>query len=250
MEHPALPAPLVNGLGMKFRPISGASVNGVTMYLCLHHTRKGDYRAFAEANLSLELDPSWQHVVFDGVEVSPGEDHPVVMVSWNDAVAFCAWLSRREGRKYRLPTDHEWSCAAGIGDFENPFTSPWNKNDQIPGIYPWGSVWPPLKGTGSFADGPLRKRVSYPVILGYHEPYATTTPVMQYEPNAQGFFDLAGNISQWCQDWYDESHRERVLRGGAWKGDDPVVLLASHRISASPEERGSLSGFRIVLEGE
>lgn len=228
---------------MKFRRISGTS-----HYLCMHHTRKGDYRAFVEANPQLHLDNSWRNVVFHGVPVSTGEDHPVVMVSWNDATAFCDWLSQKEGRKYRLPTDHEWSCAAGIGDFENPYATPRSKSDKVPGIYPWGSIWPPLKEFGAFAEGPMQKGVSYPVIRGYHDPYATTTPVMQYEPNPQGFYDLAGNVSQWCEDWYDASHRERVLRGGAWKGDDPVMLLASHRISAKPEDRGSLSGFRVVLE--
>ena len=69
-----------------------------------------------------------------------GPDHPVGNVSWHDAQAFCAWLSEREGRLHRLPTDHEWSCAVGIGHLEDPAAEPVSKDGSLPGVFPWGQV--------------------------------------------------------------------------------------------------------------
>ena len=73
-------------------------------------------------------------------------------VNWDDAKAFCAWLSKKEGKTYRLPTDHEWSIAVGIGDQEDEKATPEEKSGKIPGVFPWGEDWPPPKGAGNYSD--------------------------------------------------------------------------------------------------
>src|SRR4051812_44274160 len=88
-----------------------------------------------------------------------GDDHPVVCVSWVDAVAFCAWLTKTEraaGRinwvqSYRLPRDHEWSVAVGLGSREDAGAPPNESNGKIQGVYPWGTTWPPPSTAGNFA---------------------------------------------------------------------------------------------------
>src|SRR5262245_40073528 len=118
-----------NSLGMKFVPvpIHGAKDKSKTVLFSVWETRVKDYRAYAKANP--KVDDAWQP------EDLKTEDHPVFSVSALDAAAFCKWLTEKEraakkiGPKdvYRLPTDHEWSCAAGIGEKEDPAKPPMSK---------------------------------------------------------------------------------------------------------------------------
>jgi formylglycine-generating enzyme required for sulfatase activity len=234
-------APLINSLGMRFQPIPGTRV-----LFCIHPTRKGDYRIYAASNPG--VDVSWKDVKREGVPVSQADDHPVVMVAWREAKAFCAWLSRKEGRNYRLPTDHEWSVAVGIGDLEKATTTPSSKDGQIPDLFPWGRQWPPPKGAGNFADVATRLKLpNWTIIEGYEDGFATTSPVMSFAPNPQGLYDVVGNVWQWCEDWFDAQKTRRVLRGGSWYADDREGLLSSSRGRADPEQRSDNSGFRVVL---
>ena len=83
---------VVNSLGMKF-----VAVPGTRIWMCIHETRKGDYAAYAKE--SPKTDMSWKKIEAYGVPVSEGDDHPVVNVNWEDSVAFCEWLSKKEGMK-------------------------------------------------------------------------------------------------------------------------------------------------------
>jgi hypothetical protein len=145
--------PWQNSLGMKFVPVPGTQV-----LFCIWDARVEDFRAFVgdtgyDATGGMwslgqdgwkQLGATWKEPGF-----SQGLTDPVVGVSWDDATAFCAWLTNREhrsralaqGRYYRLPTDQEWSIAAGL-DSEAGNT-PEEKNSKIK-IYPWGKEWPPL----------------------------------------------------------------------------------------------------------
>ena len=84
------------------------------------------------------------------------DTHPVVKVNWYDANAFCAWLTKKElaegkikeGQKYRLPTDAEWSVAVGLGQEKG--NTPKEKSRGIKDVYPWGKEWPPPKGVGNY----------------------------------------------------------------------------------------------------
>lgn len=261
---PAIPAAatirdhaLTNSLGMRFVRVPGTKVS-----FSIWETRVADFRAFVAAT---------QHDATTGVAslakdhwkargdtwMSPGfsyrqaEDHPVVGVSWNDAQAFCQWLSRKENRKYRLPTDAEWSAAAGDGK------------------YVWGNAWPPKQGTGNFAGEEVqgsRWPDDYPVIPGYRDDYAWTSPVDSFGANSLGLFNLAGNVAEWCEDWYrstmntpeilrlypdlaadSAAQKYRVLRGGSWADDDRNYLLSAFRYGSLPEDRDVNVGFRVVL---
>ncbi len=235
--------PFTNTLSMKFVPVSGTQV-----FFCTHLTRVKDYAAFAAETPA--LNSGWKSLPPGELAASQNEC-PVANVSWNDARTFCAWLSQKEGRKYRLPTDREWSFAAGIGDQEDASGSmtPKNLSGIMPDKYPWGAGWPPPKGAGNFADEfCAAKRPGTNIIAGYSDGYANRSPVMIFEPNALGLYDMGGNLRQWCEDWYDETKSERVLRGSCWFDQLPEHILSSFR-SGFPLYNGrDTEGFRCVLE--
>ncbi|MBP9225419.1 MAG: SUMF1/EgtB/PvdO family nonheme iron enzyme [Verrucomicrobiales bacterium] len=236
-----------NSLGMKFVPVPGTEV-----MFCIHETRWRDYEVYAE-----EVDgvaPDWRNQIYNDFTITdvPAE-HPVVYVNWEDAKAFCAWLSKKEGKIYRLPTDHEWSMAVGIGSTEiwNRDTTPATVN-KSQDAFPWGNEWPPPQGAGNYSDESLRakapsKYAQY-VEGGYDDGFPTTAPVMSFEPKALGIFDLGGNVWEWCEDWFSDEQKERVLRGGSWDFYDRRLLLSSNRGHKTPDTRINYCGFRVVVE--
>lgn len=157
-------------------------------------------------------------------------DHPVTHVSWDDAVAFCAWAGKATGFSIRLPTEAEWEKAARGTDGRE---------------YPWGNEKPD--------DSRCR----------YGKWTAGTTPVGSFSPRGDspyGAVDMAGNVWEWCADWYDSSFYKaspsanpagprsgdkRVARGGSWHYFASNVS-AAHRISVSPDYRQSYFGFRVA----
>jgi formylglycine-generating enzyme len=166
-----------------------------------------------------------------------GEDsQPVVAVSWEDAVAYCDWLSAQTGETYRLPTEAEWEKAARGGDGK---------------LYPWGTSPP-----GDYANG-----------KGTDDGYEFTCPVTHFPDgkSVYGCYNIAGNVSEWCSDWYHkdfyrlpetftrvnphgpQSGQLKVIRGGNWESD-PEGLRCANRNFASIDYRGPLVGFRVVKE--
>jgi serine/threonine protein kinase len=247
-------APFVNGLGMKFVPvpITGGPTGGQRVLFSIWETRVQDYEVFAQ-----EANQRWTKPDYE-----QGPTHPAVKVSWEDAQAFCAWLTERERKaghlganeRYRLPNDHEWSCAVGLGDREDAAKLPLEKNMGISDVYPWGTAWPPPAGSGNFAGEEMRPAViakKYSgindVLTGYHDGFVNTSPVEQFAANALGLYDLGGNVTQWCEDWRDPEHKNRVLRGGSWMIRVRGELLSSCRMSGTPAFRGDYNGFRLVL---
>ena len=206
-----------NSLGMKFVPVPGTD-----LLFSIWDTRVQDYRAFVQ-----ETGRAWSKPSFP-----QGPDHPAVNVSWDDANAFCKWLSAKEGREYRLPTDAEWSLAAGLPSEIG--STPKEKDGAIKKIYPWGDTWPPPEGVGNF-DRSLMA-----------DSYDKTSPVGAFAENRFGLYDLSGNVWQWCEDWYDSSQRRRVLRGGAWNSCTQDILLSSFRHYAYPTDQSDSIGFRCV----
>ncbi len=240
-----------NSLEMIFVPIPGTKIS-----CSIYETRVKDFSAFASTHPKLD-GTNWNHALYhDVTPVSPGPDFPVVNVSWNDAEAFCAWLTtseRIQGRisgqqTYRLPTDAEWSYAAGIGGREAGAT-PKEKSAKLESIYPWGAQFPPPPGAGNFADqAAFNYFTNWPHIKGYDDGFVTTSPVGSFAPNALGIYDLAGNALEWCVDFYDGSQKQRVLRGGGWNNTGPKSLLSSYREHAAPGRFSVVTGFRCVLE--
>lgn len=237
-------APFVNSLGMKFVPVPGTRI-----LMCIHETRKGDYRTFASANPA--VNGGWLNPSRDGVSVSTADDHPVCNVSWEDSKAFCDWLSKKEGRTYRLPTDREWSMAVGIGGREDTSLTPASLTDKLPGEYIWGTEWPPPKGAGNYADtATIGVLPALKIIEGYTDGFGTTAPVMSFTPNKLGLYDLAGNVWEYNDDYYNKAQDIRTVRGGCWidgglAGRRP--FLASGRNGDDPEMPDVTRGFRCAL---
>ncbi len=245
---PIVPEPFTNSLGMKFVPVPGTQV-----LMCVHETRNKDYAAYAEANS--RVDGSWKGVEFKLGEavgaIQDPSDTPVVNVSWEEAGGFCAWLGRKDGRTYRLPTDHEWSCAVGIGEQENARETPKDKSGKVPG-FPWGSGWPPPKDkVGNYWDATAAEKSKGAMSAGdlsaYHDGALLPTDVMSYPANKLGIFDLGGNVWEWCQDLYEPGGTSRVLRGGSWNLNDRGVLASSYRSYLTPVNRRNYFGFRCVV---
>ncbi|MEI7957928.1 MAG: bifunctional serine/threonine-protein kinase/formylglycine-generating enzyme family protein [Verrucomicrobiota bacterium] len=207
----------VNSLGMKFMPVPGTN-----LLFSVWDTRVQDYRVFVQ-----ETGRAWMKPGFP-----QGPDHPAVNVSWDDANAFCKWLSEKEGREYRLPTDAEWSLAAGLPPEIG--ATPKEKDGGIKKNYPWGDTWPPPKGVGNY-DRSLMADDS-----------DKTSPVGAFAESRFGLYDLSGNVWQWCEDWYDSSQRRRVLRGGAWNSCTQDILLTSFRYYSYPGDQYDNIGFRCV----
>lgn len=239
----AISRPFINSLGMKFVPLPGTRVS-----MCVHETRRSDYAAYALANP--QIDPSWKDSKLDSLSAEAGDEHPVVNVSWDDARAFCNWLSKREGRTYHLPTDRDWSIAVGIGDQEMvPHMTPESLSGKVKGVYPWGTEWPPQSGAGNYADANCKTQLpNEKIVDGYRDGFAITSPVMSFSPNALGICDLGGNVWEWCEDFYNETSKDHVLRGASWGSSAPTALLSSFRGHQPSTRRWRCDGFRCVVE--
>jgi formylglycine-generating enzyme required for sulfatase activity len=240
-----------NSLGMIFVPMPQTQV-----CFSIYETRVKDFAAFAATNPKLD-GANWNRAFYHGVTpVSSGPDFPVVNVSWNDAHLFCEWLTATERKAgiistkefYRMPTDEEWSFAVGIGERETGAT-PKEKSAKLENIYPWGTNFPPPPGAGNFADqSALDYFTNWPHIENYNDGFVTTAPVGSFSPNALGIYDLAGNALEWCDDFYDAAHKQKVMRGGAWINCGPKSLLSSYREHVAPERFSVVTGFRCVLQ--
>jgi formylglycine-generating enzyme required for sulfatase activity len=228
---------------MKFVPVPGTKVQ-----FCIWETRVKDYAAYAAANVGVV--GRWKNF---GRGFKQADTHPVVHVSWNDAQAFCEWLTRKElaegkikvGQKYRLPTDAEWSVAVGLGKEKG--STPEAKSRGIARghfsiggrdrVYPWGKEWPPPKEAGNYS-------ASLKV-----DNYEYTSPAGSFAANKLGLHDMGGNVYEWCEDKWNPTSSYRVLRGACWGGYAPAPLLSSLRYYRTPGGRYGNFGFRCVLVG-
>lgn len=237
--------PFVNSLGMKFVPVPGTSV-----LFCVHETRWKDYLAYAKDNPGIPRE--WWTQVYDGFRLpEPAVDHPVLQVTWEEASSFCKWLSKKEGREYRLPRDWEWSLAVGLAGKENgqPGLAPENVvKDRAQ--FPWGTDWPPPPGAGNYSDESHRLKAPNPksvYLSGYDDGYPTSAPVMRFAPNPLGIFDLGGNAWEWVEDWWNPAQTERIMRGGGWTHGVPDNMLSAWRARVTPDFEHQGTGFRVVL---
>jgi serine/threonine protein kinase/formylglycine-generating enzyme required for sulfatase activity len=270
-RHPDLESEHRNSLGMEFVPVPG--LDG-TLF-CKWETRVSDFRAFVEDraqngnyNYRSGSEPyilrsdGWKRRGWEYGWDKPGfkqtEEHPVTCVSWEDAQAFCKWLTKVEreagkisrDQEYRLPRDWEWSVAVGLNEKRNG--TPKDKDADIK-EYPWGSDYmPPPRGFGNYAGSEAKNSdwpSTYSVIDNYRDDYARIAPVTACGPQMNGLYHMGGNVWEWCEDYYDGKSGSRVLRGASWSDFYPRYLLSSYRSGRRRDARDGNCGFRCVLSG-
>ena len=173
------------------------------------------------------------------------DDHPVVCVSWNDAIAFCEWLSQKDGIEYRLPTEAEWEYAGRAGTKT---------------AYQWGNNPDDGRGWCNGADLTFKNKFSGWTTFNWSDGYVYTSPVAAFKANAFGLYDMHGNVWEWCADWYGEDYYKnspstdpqgpssgeyRVLRGGSWCGL-PWPCRSADRFGNKQDSQFFNVGFRIA----
>jgi formylglycine-generating enzyme required for sulfatase activity len=213
-----------NSLGMKFRNIPDSHSR-----MSVWETRVSDFASFVDAK---GYDATQRFFYYAGTSWHMGTNywrypgfeqtgnHPVVGVSWNDAVAFCEWLTMTERGKgsisdheaYRLPTEREWSIAAQ-GTI-NPMT--------------------------------MMDPANVHYVLNI-DPFPFTSPVGSFSENPRGFYDMAGNAWEYCLDLYKERQPYRVIRGGSWQNWHARYVGVQARGQSGTDVRITLYGFRVVL---
>ncbi len=169
---------------------------------------------------------NWRHDIHGRIQKN--KQNPVTRVSWEDANAYCIWLSKKTDRPYRLPTEAEWEYAArGGAESDNHKYSGSNNLNEV--------GWDATSGD-------------------------RTHPVGQKMPNELGIYDMSGNVYEWCSDWYDKDYYsnsprinptghekgfQKVFRGGSWYYHAETCRVA-YRVKSSPKSTSYDRGFRVV----
>ena len=190
-------------------------------YMDVYQVTVGQFREFVNQS-GYKYGGNWDSVA----RYSPGDEYPMVYVSWNDATAYAKWAGKR------LPTEAEWEYAARGG--------------LVGKRYPGG-------------DEITHDDANYSG-TGGKDKWSKCAPVGSFAANGYGLYDMAGNVYEWCQDWYGQNYYSsspaknppgpdtgswRVLRGGSW-GSDPDYLRVSYRSLSGPGHGYYGSGFRCV----
>jgi sulfatase modifying factor 1 len=153
-------------------------------------------------------------------------DLPVTNITWNDANAYCQWLSAKTGQEYHLPTEAEWEYAARCG------SRGYN--------YSWGNDSPSGMNGGNICDESFAKVYDTPSSgywHGYNDGYLLSAPVGKFNPNDFGLYDMTGNVVEWCWDWNSANYYEICQKNGE----------TTNRVINNP--RGTLSGEYKVMRG-
>jgi hypothetical protein len=206
---------LVRRLEAKMLPVPGTEI-----LLSKTEFTVGEWKLYLRA----EGYPEWQQPAEK--EFMQTDEHPVVRVSWNEAMKFCEWLSKVSGKRWRLPKNEEWELAVGKTK------------------YPWGEYFPPKKEDGNYrilADGK-----DDPAGVGV-DGIKGTAPVGNFKANALGFYDLGGNVTEWMLDGFDENNPKanRVVRGGNWN-DTASGCTVVNRANSIPTNSNTGIGFRVA----
>lgn len=156
------------------------------------------------------------------------DNHPMTLISWTEASAYCDWLTDKTGKLYRLPTEAEWEYAARGGKKSKNF--PFSGSQDADAV-----AWYDAQGLG-------------------------TKPVGTKQPNELGIYDMSGNVFEYCSDWYDGTYYSkspaenprgplnglsRVMRGGSWL-TPAIFSTVTHRYNLNPSLPHRINGFRVV----
>lgn len=224
--------PFTNGVGMEFLPLGEDS--GVL--IGRHEVRARDYDQWLrETSRVWEGKPAFLI----------GGESAAASVSHENAKQFCGWMTLKDRADglipktavYRLPTDREWSLAAGLG--REVWEQPEQRHLSDEETFPWGKEWPPPAGSVNLDS----KKIE-----GYEDEFPYTAPVKSGTANALGLLNMGGNVSEWCEDRWSARSAEMVIRGGSWLVSDREAALSSHRMRALPKIVRPDVGFRCVLD--
>jgi len=191
-------------------------------YMDIYEVTNAQYKKFTDAT-GHRMPSYWNDSTYNAL------NHPVVGVSWDDAVAYCKWADKR------LPTEAEWEKAARGGLTGKK--------------YPWGDTI--THDNANYYD------------TGGKDIWNGTVPVGSFAPNGYGLYDMAGNVSEWCADWYNagyytispklnptgpSSGQYKVLRGRGWDTATEIYLNTAVRSYSNPTSISISYGFRCVMD--
>ena len=180
-------------------------------YMDAYEVTVGQFKKFLKASgYKPDYPINWNQVY----EYSPTEKHPMIYVTWHDATAYAKWAGKR------LPTKIEWEWAARGGLIDKE--------------YPWGNDETEAENYAN-SDG-----------IDGKDKWKYCAPVGSFKPNRYGLFDMAGNVWEWCQDWYDSDEDSRVLQGGSCLSNTPDLRVVPRLSGLHPTSRYNFNGVRCV----
>jgi len=231
-------------------------VNVATFALGKTEITRGQFAAFVKKTKYNTGDKCWtleggNFEEHSGNWSKPGypqnDKHPVTCINWDDAKAYAKWLSRKTGKKYRLPTEAEWEYAA--------------RGNTSTARY-WGDNPVDACEYANAADMTAQAQIHGATSWSVHhctDGFAYTAPVGSFKPSAYGLNDMLGNVWEWTEDNYHDSYKDAPTDGSAWQGDDakrvlrggswnnsPSNIRAAIRYASKPDVRFSSFGFRLA----
>ncbi len=245
------------------RPMAAVSIDK-PFWICATEVSLAQYQTFNPAHRNGFYDQHYKDQVRPGYDMDK-PDHPVMRVSWQEAMAFCAWLGARSGRKVTLPSEAQWeyACRAGaqtalsFGDLPADFSRFANLADrQLKKMAVIGVDPQPVADPNPYWD-------YLPKIATVDDGNMLLAPVGSYQPNAWKLHDMHGNVAEWCVDNYrpypyaanrDDARdagpeARKVVRGGSWN-DRPYRATSSFRLDFPCWQKVYNVGFRPVIVEE
>jgi hypothetical protein len=237
---------LAEGIHIHLRRIPNRE--GKAFWMAETEITNEQFRQFKADHDSRVIDQQWKDHIYAGYPADKPQQ-PVIRVSWEEAVAFCDWLSEKTGKKVSLPSEQQWEWACRAGSAESFFFGTESFGDYanladvtigelaVRGIDP--------QPVSANRRTPLNDFV--PRDASVNDGQLIPNGVGLYKPNAWGLYDMHGNVAEWTSSSYDETRK--AVRGGSWR-DRPERATASFRFGYAPYQKVYNVGFRIIMEEE